>query len=260
MDRCLTDKKLVCLNMKGDLRRKTPIFYEQEAQFYDEMRFSSDIGRLIDRKQREIVMGLRCGTENVILEVGTGTGRFTIDLVRNSNLVVGIDVSRRMLMLARHRSVQEGLDKKMQLIRADAHQLPFRSNVFDLCVTINVLNHIEDYVNVMKQIQIVLKANGSLVANFPNVLSLYLPVALLVRFRKQSIIREVYSRWFTYKEITVAFSSAGMTIDKVKGFLLPPHSLPKMIIPLLKVLMKISMRYTLKYISPILFVRGVKLK
>lgn len=246
--------------MKGDLRRKTPIFYEQEAQFYDEMRFSSDIGRLIDSKQREIVMGLCCGSENVILEVGTGTGRFTVDLVRNSNLVVGIDASRRMLMLARHRSVQEGLDKKVQLIRADAHQLPFRSNVFDLCVTINVLNHIEDYANVMKQIQIVLKANGSLVANFPNVLSLYLPVALLVRFRKQSIIRRVYSRWFTYKEITAAFSSAGMSIDKVKGFLLPPPSLPKMVIPLLKVLMEIFMSYLLKYISPILFVRGVKLK
>ena len=246
--------------MKGDLRRETSIFYEQQAQFYDEMRFSSDIGRLIDCKQRQIVMGLRCATENVILDVGTGTGRFAIDLARNSKLVIGIDASRRMLMLVRHRSIQEGVNRKIQLIRADAHQLPFKSNVFDLCVTINVLNHMENHANVVEQLQRVLKVNGHLVANFPNVLSPYLPVALLVRFCKQSIIGKVYSRWFTYKEIRAVFSSAGMTIDQVIGFLLPPPSLPKMLIPLIKVLMRIFMRDFLKYISPTLFVRCVKSK
>jgi len=65
--------------------------------------------------------------------------------------VVGIDVSRRMMLKARQKGVQN-------LILADAHRMPFKDQSFDASIIIHVLHLIPDWFNVVREMGRVTKS------------------------------------------------------------------------------------------------------
>jgi len=72
-----------------------------------------------------------------ILEVGCGVGRWT-EKMANENAVIGVDLSPFMLKMAKDRCK----GKDCSFLVADVSFLPFKKNVFDLVVSITVLQHI----------------------------------------------------------------------------------------------------------------------
>jgi ubiquinone/menaquinone biosynthesis C-methylase UbiE len=79
-----------------------------------------------------------------VLDVGVGTGRFAKPLCGLGFEVVGIDVSRRMMLKARQKGVEN-------LILADAHRMPFNDESFDASIIIHVLHLIPDWLNVVRE-------------------------------------------------------------------------------------------------------------
>jgi SAM-dependent methyltransferase len=71
-----------------------------------------------------------------VLDVGCGTGRPTRDVARLApeGEVTGLDLSTRMLELARQRSVEEGLDN-ITFVRGDAQVFPFDPAAFDMAMS-----------------------------------------------------------------------------------------------------------------------------
>ena len=71
-----------------------------------------------------------------VLDIGCGTGAFSRDVARvaSSGEVTGIDLSTRMLELARARSEEEGLDN-ITFIRGDAQVHPFPPNAYDVAIS-----------------------------------------------------------------------------------------------------------------------------
>jgi ubiquinone/menaquinone biosynthesis C-methylase UbiE len=150
---------------------------------------------------------------------------------------------------------------KINLIRGDSYKLPFIDNTFDGCVCINVINHVEDYNKLMREIGRVLRKGGFVVINFSNFFGLYLPIALYVNMTKRSVQSDVYTKWFTHFEIKNCLLVAGFEILDIKGHILfPKRYAPKLLINLLKKLDKICRNSPLKYISGSLFVKGMKKK
>ena len=81
---------------------------------------------------------------HTILDVGVGTGRFAKPLSDLGFEIVGIDISRKMMLKAKQKGVKN-------LILADAHNMPFKDKVFDASIIIHVLHLIPDWRNVARE-------------------------------------------------------------------------------------------------------------
>ena len=88
---------------------------------------------------RELFAGCR-----TILDIGTGTGRFAAYFNDVGLNVAGIDVSLFMMAKAREKKLRN-------LVRADAHRLPFRDRTFDGAIMIHVLHLVRDWVQVVRE-------------------------------------------------------------------------------------------------------------
>ena len=91
-----------------------------------------------------------------VLDVGCGTGRVTARLEAAGAQVVGMDRDPRMLELARARV-------RGPLLVADAHQLPFPAEVFDLALAVAVLEFVADPWQVVAEMARVTRRGGRLV-------------------------------------------------------------------------------------------------
>jgi ubiquinone/menaquinone biosynthesis C-methylase UbiE len=84
------------------------------------------------------------------LDVGCGTGVYTEEISRFSKMCIGLDLSENMIEYAKKR--REGLN----LVLADAHNLPFRDDCFNLVVSVGLLEYVRRDV-VLKEIARTLK-------------------------------------------------------------------------------------------------------
>ena len=73
----------------------------------------------------------------VALDVATGTGDFTFNLLRHPQVtrVVGLDFTRAMLPLAIEKARERGADSRIDFVAGDAHSLPFPDDRF-ICATV----------------------------------------------------------------------------------------------------------------------------
>ncbi len=58
-----------------------------------------------------------------ILEVGAGTGRYTLELVRRGYMVTAVDLSSALIEECRKNIAEKGLEKQLRLLVADARNL-----------------------------------------------------------------------------------------------------------------------------------------
>ena len=72
---------------------------------------------------------------DLVLDVGTGTGRFMEELVKSGCSTVGVDFSRSSLMVVKKRC-------NCEVVLADLFYMPFRTNSFDKAISVSVLQHV----------------------------------------------------------------------------------------------------------------------
>ncbi len=68
------------------------------------------------------------GTAGLVLDLNCGSGRHAVPLYNAGYDMMGLDVSPRLLRIAKVKAVEEGAD--LALVRADMRFLPFRHGVF----------------------------------------------------------------------------------------------------------------------------------
>jgi ubiquinone/menaquinone biosynthesis C-methylase UbiE len=77
-----------------------------------------------------------------VLDVGCGNGRHMAELAKRASVVVGIDLSKRLVKIAENMIRRLELAHKAMLIIGDALFLPFRRASFDVVTCIAVVHHI----------------------------------------------------------------------------------------------------------------------
>lgn len=91
------------------------------------------------------------------LEVGCGTGAVSIHCAKTYPFnVTGVDVDPEQIEMAR--SYAGNLD--ITFMEADATQLPFEDENFDIILSFGVTHHIPNWIDALKDITRVLKKNG----------------------------------------------------------------------------------------------------
>lgn len=100
--------------------------------------YETAFGRYADRLEKNLVSKLLPEVNGkLILDVGCGTGNYSIMLAGMEAYVVGVDAQLPMVAVAKERSKKLRVD--LQVVLAEASALPFRGGVFDLSVSILAL-------------------------------------------------------------------------------------------------------------------------
>lgn len=137
-----------------------------------------------------------------ILDIGCGTGRLAAGLEKSfaDSLVVGMDISEGMAVFAANRGVKSFV--------ADAQELPFGSEVFDLVVSNGAYQWAGDFKSSFSEARRVLKNNGYFVFNCFGTrtlqeLRLSLKIKQNILPSKEKIYRAIASAGFTDIEMNV---------------------------------------------------------
>jgi SAM-dependent methyltransferase len=135
--------------------------FDKKSEDYDAW-YQTPKGKLVDRIEKEAIYEyLRPEPGMEILDIGCGTGNFSLELARIGVKVTGIDVSEAMLAKAREKAAREGL--AIEFLRADARQLPFADESFDAVVSVTALEFVPDLGEALQEAYRVLKTGGRLV-------------------------------------------------------------------------------------------------
>jgi ubiquinone/menaquinone biosynthesis C-methylase UbiE len=79
-----------------------------------------------------------------VLDYGCGDGELTLELLRRGAArVTAFDLSRELVEVARARLAKHGLADRAELLVADAHDLDFPDESFELAVGIAILHHLD---------------------------------------------------------------------------------------------------------------------
>ncbi len=92
------------------------------------------------------------------LEIGCGSGAVARYVSKKYKLnVTGTDIDKDQILLARRDSTHI---KNITFLEADATNLPFKDKSFDIVLSVNVLHHISNWMDALKEINRVLRSNG----------------------------------------------------------------------------------------------------
>ena len=103
------------------------------------------------------------GRKGVLLDLGCGTGRNTIYFASKGLKVISVDISLKMLKIAREEVKRKLPWSQVELVQAEVTKLPFKENIFDFIVAVAVIHHIpyrEMRIKMLKEARRVLKKNG----------------------------------------------------------------------------------------------------
>ena len=105
-----------------------------------------------------------------ILEIGGGTGRYTLALAKQGYLVTVVDLSEKLLEMGRKRIMEEGLENQVRLVLGDARELSkITEKDFDAVLVMGPLYHLVEEVDrkaVLKEAFDRLKVDGILFSSF----------------------------------------------------------------------------------------------
>ena len=77
------------------------------------------------------------------LDVGCGTGRWSVELAKRGAIVTGIDISKEMIKRAKVRANKAHIPNSITFLNKKTENLNY-SNYFDVVITVTVLQHITD--------------------------------------------------------------------------------------------------------------------
>ena len=101
---------------------------------------------------------------SALLDIATGTGDLAIEaLSLNPEKVIGVDISEGMLRYGREKLEQKGLSDRIELVQADAADLPFDDDHFDGAMAAFGVRNFEDLQAGLADIRRVLKPGTPLV-------------------------------------------------------------------------------------------------
>jgi len=143
--------------MNARLKKKIMDIYNAEAMRYDYTRAFYEKGYGGER-EKEILISHCIGT--LILDLACGTGRLLGPFISRRSEVVGIDLSRSMLLIAKMK-VPEA-----HLILGDVENLPFREFMFNCIVCSRALRYFESLEQALREAYRCLRKGGKIALSF----------------------------------------------------------------------------------------------
>jgi SAM-dependent methyltransferase len=107
---------------------------------------------------------------NLIVELGCGTGNFTLEMAKKGYDIMGIDISPEMLDIARNKASKEGFD--LMFLEQDMSELDLyctAGTIVSVCDSVNYLTDPEDVITTFKLVNNFLFPKGIFIFDFNTV-------------------------------------------------------------------------------------------
>jgi ubiquinone/menaquinone biosynthesis C-methylase UbiE len=141
--------------------------FDQWPEKYDRW-FETPIGALVKKYENELLLELlQPGPQEMILDVGCGTGIFTLNMLSFGPYITGLDISYPMLK----RAEQKAKGYPFRAVAGDMRYLPFADESFDKTVSMTALEFMADGQTAVEDLFRVTKRGGVVVVTTLNSLS-----------------------------------------------------------------------------------------
>jgi ubiquinone/menaquinone biosynthesis C-methylase UbiE len=149
-------------------RERVRKVYETIADEYDDrIPGNGVVDDIFTESEIDFLLG-KVRLDDDILDMGCGTGRFTVPLAERARSVAGLDMSPMMLATARKKLADRGLEADLR--EGDMADLPFPDQSFDVVVSMLALMHIprQDRQRVFCEVARVLRPGGRFLLGVKN--------------------------------------------------------------------------------------------
>ena len=135
-------------------KRKIMQRYDLTAEMYDERYAEEQKAKYKKTLENVNVAG------GLVLDVGCGSGLFFSQVAAQAEMVVGVDVSRKLLLKAKE---QASAFRNVFVLQADADHLPFRDGFFGGVFAFTVLQNMPKPAETLCELKRVAKRGGRVV-------------------------------------------------------------------------------------------------
>jgi SAM-dependent methyltransferase len=160
--------------------------------------------------ERQQILAKLLQPNGLLLDVGCWNGSFSQYL--HGIKYIGVDINRQALEQAKL--------KKIGVVLASCDFLPFRSELFDACSMIEVIEHLYFPDKAVREAHRVLKQNGKLILATPNFVNFIDRINVLIG---KNIIQmgHQHIRFFTWKTLNDFLRRHGFELEVRKTWFLP---------------------------------------
>ena len=112
---------------------------------------------------KELLKDIKISNEDLVLDIGCGDGTVTLILGKKCKKIYGIDINKIRIELAKYRSFYSRKRIKSEFRSTKIENAGFKANYFNKIFCICVLEHIQNYHELLKESYRILKENGQMI-------------------------------------------------------------------------------------------------
>jgi ubiquinone/menaquinone biosynthesis C-methylase UbiE len=118
---------------------------------------------LMHKKMKLVLDYVRQGES--LIDIGCGTGEFIVQLRERFNTLVGIDTNSYAIEFTARRV---GKDRNILLQCGELDSFCFPAEHFDVCLCLDVLEHVKDLPTLLKEVHRILRPGAAMIVTVPN--------------------------------------------------------------------------------------------
>lgn len=161
--------------------------FDKEASSYDQW-YQTKMGNFIDQVETGLAFNLFNVKEGIkVLDIGCGTGNFSIKLAQKGCKVIGIDVSEEMLSIAKKKAEKAGLD--IQFYHMDVYDLKFEDESFDAVFSMAAFEFVKEPQKAIDEVFRVAKKGSKILIGTINKDSQWGELYLSESFQENSVFK-----------------------------------------------------------------------
>ena len=171
---------------------------------------------------------MKINENDKILDVGCGEGVILNYLVGKSKFIYGIDISSHLIDILKKR-IEKGVNLQQMNIE---NKTPFKDDYFDMIILTDVIEHIADLYISIKELKRILKKNGLIFIDTPNIAKLRNRLKLLFGMfpstgseknnlwdtKNGNLYDGGHLHYFTFSSLQLVMESFGFSLVKKFGY------------------------------------------